>query len=263
MSGAEESNDHIHMTKDFYDDMSKNYHLIFDNWDIAMEKQARVLQLHISNFFENSDVSILDCTCGIGTQTIGLGTLGYKVTGTDISPNAIERAIKESRARNLDIEYHVLDIRRISALGRSFEVIISIDNSLPHLIDDEEIFNALKAVRSCLKDEGVFIATTRDYDALIKERPDMTPPCFRRDDSGDWITCQVWNWVSQNVYEVHQHITTKTDGRWLHHHTVTLYRALQRSELEYFSREVGFKNVQWLLPTESGFYQPLMLAHSR
>src|SRR5882724_3844947 len=132
MTRADKSNDHIHITKDFYDDMSKTYHLIFDNWDIAMEKQARVLQSHISNFYTEQNASILDCTCGIGTQAIGLGRLGYKVTGTDMSPNAVERAIEESRARNLNIEYHVLDIRNISALGRSFDVIISIDNSIPH-----------------------------------------------------------------------------------------------------------------------------------
>lgn len=41
---------------------------------------------------------ILDCACGIGTQTLGLAGAGYRVHGTDLSPEAVRRARTASAA---------------------------------------------------------------------------------------------------------------------------------------------------------------------
>jgi 2-polyprenyl-3-methyl-5-hydroxy-6-metoxy-1,4-benzoquinol methylase len=37
-------------------------------------------------------VNVLDCACGIGTQSLGLAKLGYHVTGSDLSADAVRRA---------------------------------------------------------------------------------------------------------------------------------------------------------------------------
>ena len=44
---------------------------------------------------------VLDCACGIGTQSIGLAQQGFQVTATDISAAAITRARTESQRRGL------------------------------------------------------------------------------------------------------------------------------------------------------------------
>lgn len=77
-------------SKNFYEDLSSVYHLIFENWDASIQQQGAALAKilpppHLVD-------TILDCACGIGTQTFALANRGYKVEGVDLSPSAIERA---------------------------------------------------------------------------------------------------------------------------------------------------------------------------
>ena len=40
--------------------------------------------------------SVLDCSCGIGTQAIGLALHGHRVHATDLSPVSVDCARRES-----------------------------------------------------------------------------------------------------------------------------------------------------------------------
>ena len=53
-------------------------------WQATTKEQAEILhKLFENNGFDQS-AKILDCACGIGTQSIGLATMGYHVTASDI-----------------------------------------------------------------------------------------------------------------------------------------------------------------------------------
>ncbi|MBO0455892.1 class I SAM-dependent methyltransferase [Enterococcus hulanensis] len=60
--------------------------------------------------------TILDCTCGIGTQTLGLAQLGYKITGSVISTGEIARVKKEAEVRELDIVFFVAAFCNLSSI---------------------------------------------------------------------------------------------------------------------------------------------------
>jgi len=47
---------------------------------------------------------------------------------------------------------------------------------------------------------------------------------------------------------------------WTSHHFLSEYRCLLRGELSAALELAGFEQVQWLMPQESGFYQPIVLA---
>ena len=75
--------------------------------------------------------SVLDVSCGIGTQAIALALNGYAVTGSDLSKNAIKRAAEEAAKRNVDTEFSVCDMREAHAHhGTGFDVVVSADNSI-------------------------------------------------------------------------------------------------------------------------------------
>jgi hypothetical protein len=51
----------------FYEPLADHYHLIFDDWSKAIERQGKILNpLPISQLHSQS-LKILDCACGIGT----------------------------------------------------------------------------------------------------------------------------------------------------------------------------------------------------
>ncbi len=78
-----------------YDEIADLYHLIYPDWDEAVSAQATALDGLIRRIVIDAG-SVLDVSCGIGTQALGLAGLGYQVTASDLSPGAIVRARKEA-----------------------------------------------------------------------------------------------------------------------------------------------------------------------
>lgn len=249
--------------QDFYDDLSSNYHLIFQDWEASMARQAAVLgPILVRECGSATPMTILDCACGIGTQALGLATAGFCVTGSDLSPRAIERARVEASARSLDLRLHVADMLHLDVVpGTGFDAVICMDNALPHFSSDENLTQAAAQVRKKLRAGGIFVASIRDYDHLIKERPVVQRPCFFSDDAGRRrIIFQLWDWIDERRYNFHLYITRDTSAGWQTQHGISTYRAVLRDELTAILEAEGFVRVRWMLPAETGFYQPLVVA---
>ena len=68
--------------------------------------------------------AILDVSCGIGTQALGLAKLKYDVTASDLSPEAVERAKVEAHKRGITLSFSVADMRdAFKHHGRQFDVV--------------------------------------------------------------------------------------------------------------------------------------------
>ena len=158
--------------KRFYDDLAAEYHRVYADWESAIERQASTLDQLIRCESPASAPVVLDCSCGIGTQAIGLAQRGYEVFASDLSPEAIARAKSEAVKRELNMRFAVADVRELKcAFSQKFDVVISCDNSLPHLLTDEDLTLALRNIRYVLTDKGLFVASIRDYDRLLVEKP--------------------------------------------------------------------------------------------
>jgi|SRR5579862_256763 len=246
---------------EFYDKLANYYHLMFEDWEASMARQAAVLAPILERECGSAgSLRVLDCACGIGTQALGLAKLGFHVTGTDVSSGAIERARVEASERGLNLALYVVDIRQLSALPETgFDAIVCMDNALPHLPSDEQIAEAAAQVREKLRPAGVFVASIRDYDRLITERPAVQGPVFYSDSGRRRIVFQLWDWTDERRYAFHVYITRDTAAGWQTHHGVSSYRAVLRDELTRIFEGAGFVKVRWLLPAESGFYQPIVV----
>lgn len=67
-------------TSEFYDTLAPYYHLIYADWEVSIGRQSRALDAIIRSTGGPQPRSVLDASCGIGTQSIGLAQLGYEVT---------------------------------------------------------------------------------------------------------------------------------------------------------------------------------------
>ncbi|HEY9738518.1 MAG TPA: class I SAM-dependent methyltransferase [Trichocoleus sp.] len=79
-------------TTAFYEAIADDYPLIFEGWRATVLHQGKVLHTLIQHQVERFPLRLLDCSCGIGTQALGLAQQGYAVDGTDLSPASVERA---------------------------------------------------------------------------------------------------------------------------------------------------------------------------
>jgi len=251
------------IVSNFYNELADSYHLIFDDWDSAIKRQANALGSLLTKQNSGRPLRILDCACGIGTQAIGLAMLGHHVVASDLSPAAVHRAQRETQQRNLTIQFFVSDMTSLhEILDTNFDAVIAMDNALPHL-NATQLLQAITAIACKLKPNGLFIASIRDYDTLIQQKPAMQTPAFYGAPGSRRIVHQVWDWagnVEDARYTMHLYITTQSEQGWKTQHFVSEYRCLLRHELSTALGNAGFQNIQWLTPAETGFYQPIVLA---
>src|SRR5262245_63332704 len=143
-------------TADLYDALAPVHHLIFADWEASIGRQGRALDSILRSAGASFPCTVLDAACGIGTQSLGLAALGYEVTASDLSPEAVRRAEREARARGLPIRTSVADMRRLSEHHTgSFDVVIACDNAVPHLLSDGEIFAAFRQFHACTAPGGL------------------------------------------------------------------------------------------------------------
>ncbi len=252
--------------KQFYDDLAEDYPLIFVDWQQSVRWQSEMLDDIIREFSPFAQpVSLLDCSCGIGTQAFGLAERGYQVLGTDLSPQAIAKARESEQHFAVEIEWDVADFRYLEdTISKAFDIIISCDNALPHLIEDKDLTLATNSMYNRLKPDGLLLISIRDYDRLLANKPRSTPVAIHDSDAGHRIVFQVWDWHDdQPVYTMNHFILKNTGEGWHTTHRATVYRALQRNELAKFLNDAGFINIQWLLPEDGKFFTPLVVARKR
>ena len=248
----------------FYDDLSGDYHLIFEDWDVSVKRQGVLLDSLIRSRLKGvrHPAKLLDCSCGIGTQSIGLSLLGYRVHATDLSPCVIKRAEQEAKRLGAELTFGVADMRNLRLAWRgTYDLVISFDNSLPHLLTDEDLFQALGEIYAMLAPGGWFLASIRDYDRLAKTKPCFTAPIFYDNQYGSRIIFQLWYWAkNMNIYSLDHFIMKEREGKWETVCRKAVYRALLRNELDILLIKSGFTALSWLTPEESGFYQPVVVA---
>ncbi len=149
--------------------------------------------------------SVLDCSCGIGTQAIGLAKLGYTVHATDLSPAAVERAKREAASFGVSMAFGVADFRFLDTqVTGTFDVVLSCDNSLPHLLTDDDLRQAARSMCSKLRTGGLLLVSIRDYDRILTAKPRAETPRVFDGPEGRRIVLQVWDWTADGRgYTVH------------------------------------------------------------
>lgn len=249
--------------EEFYDALAAEYHLLFPDWWAAAQWHGEVIARVLASWGVRPPARVLDCTCGVGTQALALAALGYRMTGTDLSRRAIERARREAQTRGIPLTLGRADVRQLrAAVTGTFDAVISCDNSLPHLLTDPDLERAVESIRACLGDGGVFVASIRDYDDLRRTRPAGVPITLHGAPGSRHGTGQSWRWSEDAE---HLDITLFTfreqaAGDWAVSAHETRYRALRRDRLSQLLTHRGFASAEWLLPERSGYYQPLVVA---
>ena len=244
----------------FYNQFAPYYHLIFDDWDRSIERQAASSNRIFEAELGSGPFKILDCACGIGTQSIGFARRGHRVVSSDLSTSAVERAEREFASRGLTGSFVVSDMISLAEIQDcDFDIVAAMDNALPHL-SPGELRNAVRAIFGKLRPGGLFLASIRDYGALIRERPAVERPSFYGPQCQRRIVLQVWDWTAFDRYILHVFITEQEGERWATHHFVSTYRCMLREELTKTLAAQGFQNVRWIEPGETGRYIPIVVA---
>ena len=243
-------------SNEFYAGLTPLYHLIYPAWDKSIKRQGDMLDSVIREMWGPAS-EVLDVSCGIGTQALGLSILGYDVTASDLSPEGVDRAKQEAAERELSVAFSVADMRRaFDHHQRQFNVVISCDNSVPHLLSDGDILAAMQQFYSCTRPGGGCIITVRDYEKEDLSRQQIKPYGIREEKGVRWLLWQVWD-PHPPMYDVAMYFVEDRGEPTCRTYALrSTYYAIGIPSLMSIMKQAGFENVRRL---NERFFQPMII----
>ncbi len=248
----------MNIIQTFYDKLASQYDKLFLDWQATIKEQATILNRLFCEYGFDKSARILDCACGIGTQSIGIASLGYNVTASDISDGELEEARERATKNNVDIRFEHADFCDLSeTFSEQFDIIIAMDNALPHMLTESALKKAIESITNQVNQGGIFVASIRDYDALLENKPPYSPPYIHKVGDGQRVSFQTWDW-NGDCYKLSQYIIDDKKSLEVSKFECE-YRATRREELTKLLTACGC-TVEWKFPDETGFYQPIVIA---
>jgi SAM-dependent methyltransferase len=245
-------------TSKLYDDIADVYHLAYADWPASIRRQAQILDGILRRELGDGPYRILDVSCGIGTQALGLAALKHDVTASDISSKAIERARSEAEQRSLDIDFSIADMRTCDRHhAGSFDAVIAADNSVPHLLSNDQILEAFRCFYRLTRPGGVSLITVRDYAREDRTTPQLRSYGVRTTPEGRYFVFQVWDFAGE-IYDLAMYFVRETtEGAIDVRVTRGRYYAVDTDTLSSLFEQAGFTDVERI---DGEFFQPVLLA---
>lgn len=254
--------DDVGSPAEFYDDLSRRYHHLYPDWQVAIDEQGRALDEVLVRCQGRGPHRILDAAAGIGTQLLGLAAHGHRLCGSDVSAGAIHRARGEATARGVAAAFAVADLRNLPYADGRFDAVVCADNAVAHLLSPQDLTAALGELRRVVRPGGHVLVSTRDYEQARQLHPTGTAPRVSRDGSSLVVTFQVWDWCRDAVrYDLRHFQLVQEGSGWAVTQRTSRLWAVTRRELSTCAERVGLDALHWLSPEQSRFFQPLLVAH--
>ena len=148
------------MTLKLKDKMTRKYKvgdLIYDaNVYDGMNTDLTDLKFFKKWLPKNKGARILELCCGTGRLTIPIAKDGYNISGVDITSSMLEQAKVKASEAGLEVEFIEADIRTLD-LPEKYDLIFIPFNSIHHLYQNEDLFQAFNVVKNHLKENGLFL----------------------------------------------------------------------------------------------------------
>jgi SAM-dependent methyltransferase len=168
----------------YYSDHETEYRRIRQNNEVGWQKKtladfrsveteatvAPLIKKYISN---PNQKSALDLGCGSGPTAHFLDDLGFKTSGIDISPSAIELAHEIAAKFKKNILFEVADVVELG-LRKKFYDLIYDSHCIHCIVLESDRKNLFEAIADALKPGGIFILDTMVYrkSADVCSRPE-------------------------------------------------------------------------------------------
>jgi SAM-dependent methyltransferase len=126
------------------------YHTLYKDRN---DKDAQLFMRNIINFLKiPSSSHLLDLPCGKGRHSIYLNSLGYKVTGADLSVNSIQAAKKYE---NNTLDFKLKDMRK--PFNIKYDAVFNLFTSFGYFENDMDDILVLKNIHKGLHKNGLLV----------------------------------------------------------------------------------------------------------
>ncbi|MBD3724909.1 MAG: methyltransferase domain-containing protein [Flavobacteriaceae bacterium] len=198
------------------------YHILYKDRDYT---EAQHFMDNLTQYLNlPDDAKILDLACGKGRHSIYLNSLGYDVTGADLSKNSIESA---SKFANEKLHFKVHDMRE--TCEEKYDAIFNLFTSFGYFESDDDNLTTLKAIHNSLNETGFACIDFMNVDYVIEN---LVPEEIK---TVDGIDFHIKRYEKDN--HIFKEIDFEADGK--KHHYTEKVQALRLEDFEKMMEDAG------------------------
>ncbi|NHN24673.1 class I SAM-dependent methyltransferase [Flavobacterium jejuense] len=198
------------------------YHILYKDRDY---NEAQHFMDNLTSYLNlPEEAKILDLACGKGRHSIYLNSLGYNVTGADLSENSIAEA---SKAANETLHFKVHDMR--DTCKEKYDAIFNLFTSFGYFENDADNLTTLKAIHNSLTETGFACIDFMNVDYVIAN---LVPEEVKTVENIDF---HIKRYVKQN--HIYKEIRFTAEGE--DYHFTEKVQALRLTDFEQMMEEAG------------------------
>lgn len=200
------------------------YHILYKHRN---DNDAQLFMKNITQYLQlPTTAHIADLPCGKGRHAVFLNSLGYKVTGGDLSENSIKHA---KQFENNNLKFEVWDMR--NPLQKKYEAIFNLFTSFGYFEADSEDITVLKSMKNGLKKDGYLVL---DFLNVTKLRESIVKKETKKIDN---IEFKIQREIKNGF--ILKHISFFADGK--HHNYTEQVKFLELEKFQQYFEEVGLE----------------------
>jgi glycine/sarcosine N-methyltransferase len=229
-----------------YDNFSSDYDR-FVNWENRLKSEMPFIEELIRRDYPGDEPpAVLDAACGTGMHAIALAKKGFRTAGADLSGGMINRAKENAAEAGVSIHFETTGFGSLAQTfgPESFDVVLCLGNSLPHLLSPIELNAALVDFASCLRPGGLLLIQNRNFDAVMVHQERWMEPQSHRENEREWLFLRFYDFEPQGLINfIIVTLTRDQDGPWTQRVSSTLLYPLREAELQQGLDAAGFERI--------------------
>ncbi len=232
------------MNPTMYDTFSLDYDR-FVNWPARLALEMPFILAQLETFGVNK---ILDAACGTGMHAIALAQHGFRVSGTDLSEPMIARARQNAQEARTEARFETAgfgSLARVFGEG-SFDCILCLGNSLPHLLTSKDQREALNDFAACLRQGGLLLIQNRNFDGVLARQERWMDPQSHQENQGEWIFLRFYDFQADGHLNFNIVTLSRQPGEpWQQRVTSSQLYPLRQVEMSALLQAGGFSDVNY------------------
>jgi len=231
-----------------YDQFASDYDR-FVNWENRLSFEIPMIEKLLDEVKSSTGepLRVLDAACGTGMHALALAKAGYQVAGADYSREMINKAKLNAQSAHMDLLLETAGFGSLaSVFGEDrFDVVMCLGNSLPHLIQDEDVDLALIDFYTCLKPGGLLLIQNRNFDAVMQKQDRWMEPQAFHEGTEQWVFERFYDFnpdgtIGFNIVNLHR----KGGSVWNSQVVSTLLKPQLQGDLQKKVTRAGFNHVR-------------------
>ncbi len=184
-----------------YDTFSSEYDR-FVNWTNRLGVEMPFLEKTLR---KAGAERVLDSACGTGMHAIALAQVGFKATGADFSVGMVAKARKNAAVAKAEVIFEQAGFGELEKTfgAKTFDAVLCLGNSLPHVSNHEQLNTTLVDFAACLKPGGLLLVQNRNFDSVMEKKMRWMEPQTAREGEEEWIFQRFYDFEPDGMITFH------------------------------------------------------------